>query len=90
MICRSCEYEEPSFNTEKANIRFNKMSDVYEFAELVSKCKFDVVVKSGHFAVNGKFVSALTSIDLTESLDVEFCGAVPYDVKEGMKKFITN
>ena len=90
MICHKCEHEEPSFNTAKATVHFNKMSDVYEFAELVSKCRCDVVVKSGHFSVNGKLVLALISIDLTEPLSVEFYGSVPYDVKEGMKKFITN
>lgn len=88
MVCVNCRDIEPSFDTAKTTIRLNNSVEVIRFSNLVSKCKDDVVVKSGHFAVNAKSMSALYSIDLTKTLDVEFYGYIPAEVQEGMKQFI--
>lgn len=48
----------------------------------------DVVVKSGHFAVNAKSLMGLYSLDLTKPLKVEFYGNIPYEVRDDLKKFI--
>lgn len=90
LICPNCSDVEPSFNTEKITICLNGALEVGQFSELASKCKDDVVVKSGHFAVSAKSIPALYSIDLTKTLDVEFYGLIPYEVKKGIKKFIKN
>jgi hypothetical protein len=45
------------------------------------------VVKSGRYAVNAKSIMGLFGLDLSRPLKVEFYGNVPYEVKEGMKKF---
>ena len=59
-----------------------------DFVNLALKCRDDVVVKSGHFAINAKSLMGLYSLNLSNPLKVEFYGGIPYDVKEGMKKFI--
>lgn len=90
MICHRCEDVEPSFDTAQIIVFLNKITDISKFVALVSKCRDDVVVKSGHFAVDAKSLMALFSLDLTKPLKVEFYGDIPNEVKEGMKKFIVN
>lgn len=88
MVCINCNNDEPSFNTIKITVLLDKITDVKDFVNLALKCRDDVVVKSGHFAVNAKSIMGLFSLDLSKPLRVEFYGSIPYDVKEGMKKFI--
>ncbi len=90
MICRKCEDVEPSFNATEATISLSKIKDLARFVKLVSKCPGDVVVKSGHFAVDAKSIMGLCSLDLSKSVNVEFYGDIPYEVKEGLKKFMVN
>ena len=90
MICHRCESEEPSFDTIKITVCLNQITDIAEFVILASKCADDVVVKSSRFAVDGKSIMGLYSLDLTKPLNVEFYGNVPFEVKEGMKKFVVN
>ena len=90
MICPACENMEPSFDTTHITVSLNKITDISKFVALVSKCRDDVVVKSGHFAVNAKSLMGLYSLDLTKPLKVEFYGNIPYEVREGMKKFIVD
>ena len=44
----------------------------------------------GKDIVNMKSPMKACCIDITEPLKVEFYGDIPYEVKEGMKKFIVN
>ena len=88
MICHRCEDVEPSFNTVQITVLLNKITDISKFVTLASKCQDDVVVKSGKFAINAKSIMGLYSLDLTKPLIVEFYGRVPFEVREGMKKFI--
>ena len=90
MICPICESEEPNFNTIKIKISLNKISDIAEFVKLASLCKDDVVVKSGNFAVNAKSMMGVLSLDLSKPLIAEFYGAIPYKVREEIKKFIVD
>lgn len=90
MVCINCENTEPSFDTIKIMVSLDKIADIKNFVNLASKCRDDVVVKSGHYAVSAKSIMALFSLDLTKPLKVEFYGNIPYEVKEGMKKFIVD
>lgn len=90
MVCPKCENMEPTFETTEIRVSLNQIVDISKFVELVSKCQNDVVVKSGNFAVNAKSLMGLFSLDLTKPVKVEFFGNIPYEVKEGMKKFIVN
>ena len=88
MLCNTCMDFEPSFDTAKITVLIDKIGYVSEFVALASKCQDDVVVKSGRFAINGKSIMGLYSLDLTKPLKVEFYGNIPREVKEEMKKFI--
>ena len=88
MICHKCEYVEPSFNTIKITVLLDKITDIKEFVNLMSKCSDDVTIGSGRFAVDAKSIMGLFSLDLTKPLKVEFYGNIPYEVREGIKKFI--
>lgn len=88
MICHNCECVEPSFDTVKVTISLNKITDIRDFVNLALKCRDDVVVKSGNFAVNAKSIMGLFTLDLTKPLRVEFYGDIPYAVREEMKRFI--
>lgn len=88
MLCRKCMDIEPSFNTVKITVSLDKITDVSEFVKLASKCSGDVTVGLGRFAVNAKSLMGLYSLDLSKPLNVEFYGNIPYEVKQGMKKYI--
>lgn len=88
LVCHKCEEVEPSFDTVKINVLLDKITDIKDFVNLVSKCRDEVVVKSGYYSVNAKSIMGLFSLDLTKPLKVEFYGSIPYEVREGMKKFI--
>lgn len=88
MVCLGCEDMEPNFNTTKMKISLDKIADVKEFVGLASKCNDDVTVNVGRFAADAKSIMSMFSIDLTKPLNVEFYGIIPYEVREGMKKFI--
>ena len=88
MLCHKCEDVEPSFETTKVMVLLDKITDIKDFVNLVSKCTGDVTIGSGRFAVNAKSIMGLYSLDLTKPLYVEFYGNIPYEVREGMKKFI--
>lgn len=90
MLCGECMDYEPSFDTIKITVSLNKIVDIREFVNLASKCQDDVVIKSGRFIVSAKSIMALFSLDLSKPLKVEFYGNVPYEVQEGMKKFIVD
>ena len=88
MLCSKCMDYEPSFDTIKITVSLDKVTDIKDFVSLVSKCSDDVTIGSGRFAVDAKSIMGLFSLDLTKPLKVEFYGRVPYEVREGMKKFI--
>lgn len=90
MVCNNCECSESNFDTVTITVDLSKIADIQAFVNLASKCRDDVVVKSGKFAVNAKSLMGLYSLDLTNALKVEFYGNIPYEVKEGMKNFIVD
>ena len=71
-------------------IVLNNINDVKDFVNLMSKCSGEVSVYSERYIVDGKSIMGLFSLDLTKPVSVDFYGDVPYEVKEGMKKFIVN
>ena len=90
MICINCEYNKPNINTTKITVLLDKITDFKDFVNLTSKCKDDVIINSGKFTVDAKSIMGLLSLDLTKPLEVEFYGNIPYEVREGMRKFIIN
>ena len=89
--CTYCENTiDPYLNTTKVTIRLCKIVDIAEFVYLASKCQDDVVIKSGNFAINAKSLMGLYSSDLTKPLNVEFYGNIPYEVKDGIKRFLVS
>ena len=74
----------------EARVNIDTIDKVKEFCCLCSKCIDEVLVYSGRHIVSGKSFLGLLSLDLSKPLKVEFYGGIPYEVKEGMKKFIVN
>ena len=74
----------------KITALLNKFVDISEFVKLTSKCKGDVVAKSGRFVINAKSLMGLYSLDLTQPLEIVFYGNIPDEIKEGIKKFMVN
>ena len=90
MLCSKCMDYEPSFDTIKITVLLDKIIDIKDFVDLVSKCSDDVTIGKGRFKVNAKSIMGLFSLDLSKPLRVEFFGNVPYEVREGIKKFIVD
>lgn len=76
------------FCPDKIWVDLSRHADVFRFIELASKCEDDVVVKSGHFAVDGKSLLAMRTISLTSPVEVDFYGNIPDEIRENLKKFI--
>lgn len=90
MVCHKCETVEPCLETVKVRVLLNSVADVSKLVELATKCRDDVVVRSGRFTVNAKSIMGLFSLDLTKPVNVEFYGNIPYEVEEGIKNFIVD
>lgn len=88
--CPKCENVKCNHKSMSITVNLSKIADANEFVMLAGKCKDDVVVRSGHFAVNAKSIMGLYSLDLSKPLLVEAYGEVSCEVREGMKKFITD
>ena len=71
-------------------VRFNNRRELFDFALLANKCSGDVLLYSGKEIVNMKSPMKACCVDITQSLKVEFYGDIPYEVREGMKKFIVD
>lgn len=88
MVCPSCE--NCHANVIETVVNIDTIDKAKEFCNLCSKCNNEVLVYSGRYIVSGKSIMGLSSLDLSKPLKVEFYGNVPYEVKNGMKKFIVN
>lgn len=72
----------------EAIVKLDTFDKVRGFIELTSKCTEDVLVYSGRYIISGKSIMGMYSLDLSKPLKVEFYGEIPYEVREGMEKFI--
>lgn len=91
MVCPYCS--EKSLNRKDSAmvetvVSVNTIKKVKEFSNLCSKCEGDVTVYGGKHIASGKSLMGLLTLNLKEPLKVEFHGDIPYEVREGMKKFI--
>ena len=53
-------------------IKVNKVSDIYAFVDAASRCDSDILVKKGKYAVNGKSLIGIMSIDMSTGVTVEY------------------
>lgn len=93
MVCPTCENNHMDIknsNVTETVVNIDAIDKVKEFCNLCSKCSGEVEVYSGRYIVSGKSMMGLLSLNLTKPLKVEFYGDIPYEVKEGMKKFVVN
>lgn len=56
---------------KKVNIVLKSIVDVKEFVNLVSKCDFDVDIRSGRYLVDAKSIMGIFSLDLANELTLE-------------------
>ena len=89
-ICSDNVLNKQETNLIETVVNIDTVDKVIEFCNLCSKCAGEVSVYEGRYIVAGKSIMGLFSLDLTKPLKVEFYGDIPYEVKEGMKKFIVN
>lgn len=52
-------------------IQLNTINDVKNFVTIVSKYPFDVVLRSGRFAIDAKSIMGIFSLDLSRPLTME-------------------
>lgn len=87
IICPNCERGNRMVETI---VKLNTTQDVVDFVNLCTKCQEDVLVYSGRYIVSGKSLLAMYSLNLLNTVKVEFHGDIPSGVRECMKKFIVN
>ncbi len=71
-------------------VHFVTIADLYNFVSIAGKYPFDIVLKSGHYSVDGKSIMGMYCLDLmseieltahTDSGDNFFTDIAPYIVK---------
>lgn len=86
--CECCVEEEPSLETIKVKVTLSTPKDISSFAKLAGRCCGDVVLRSGHYAVDAKSLMGIYSLDLSKPIFAEFYGNIPNDIKDDIKKFM--
>lgn len=54
----------------KKQIKINSINDIYKLASATQKVDGDVLVIKGHYAVDGKSIMGLFSLDLSEGVTI--------------------
>ena len=54
------------------HIKMNELSKIYAFSEKARNVNGDVIIKKGHFAVDGKSMLGIMSINLSEGATIEY------------------
>lgn len=62
-------------------------ANVSTFVNIVSKCKYDVDLKSGRFVVNAKSILGIFSLDITKPLIVDIYSDNCQDLLDELKIF---
>ena len=68
-------------------ISLEMMQRVKEFVAITQACDYEIVLKSGKYAVDGKSILGIYSLDLTQPLTVEIYSDNCADLLEKLKKF---
>ena len=58
---------------QSVTIMLNTVTDVKTFVNVVSKYDFDVDLVSGRYAIDGKSIMGIFSLDLSKPIRVERC-----------------
>jgi len=69
-------------------IKLSNVTEINDFVRLTNMCTGDVTIYSGRYIIDGKSLMGIYSLDLSNSIRVEFDGDIPDTVKEEMKKYI--
>ena len=70
MLCNKCMDVEPSFDTIKVTVLLDKIADIKDFVNFVSKCSDDVTIGTGRFKVDAKSIMGLFSLDLSKPIKI--------------------
>lgn len=69
-------------------IQLNTVSDVKKFVSYAEGCPFDIDLLSGRYAVNGKSIMGILSLDLGQPIQVNIHDNEPKDFLDKVKNFI--
>ena len=56
--------------TKTVTIKFVTIADLYKFVAIATKYPFDVVLKSGHYNVDGKSLMGMYCLDLMHDIEL--------------------
>lgn len=51
-------------------IHFTTIADLYKFVGIATRCPFDVILKSGHYNVDGKSLMGMYCLDLMNDIEL--------------------
>ena len=69
-------------------IMLNTINDVKSFVNIVTKCPYEVDLVSGRYAVDGKSIMGIFSLDLAKAIQANIHGDDCKDFLESIKPFI--
>ena len=68
-------------------IRLNTINDVKEFVNITNKYDFDIDLVCGRYAVDGKSIMGIFSLDLAKTIDVQAHAYTADNFIDELKKF---
>lgn len=74
----------------ETTVVLDSINDIKDFVRILALCPGNVTVYGGRYIADGKSIMGIISLDLSKPIKVEIDGDIPVDVREGMKKFISN
>lgn len=70
------------------NVTLNTINDVKSFVNTSNKFNGDVLIRNGHYVVDGKSLLGIFSLDLSKGLTVEFSDMPNGEILGELNQFI--
>lgn len=71
-------------------IKLNTISDVKEFVNITNRYDFDIDLVCGRYAIDGKSIMGIFSLDLTKIIEVQAHVYTADNFIDDMRKFIVD
>lgn len=73
---------------KSVTVKLNTIADVKNFVNTVSRCDFDVDLISGRYAIDGKSIMGIFSLDISKPIKLDAHTDSPEEFFEKIKDFI--
>lgn len=70
------------------DIKFNSISEVKDFVDIVAGFKFDIDLESGRYVIDAKSIMGIFSLDLNKSIKMVAYTDDPTELKKAISEYL--